>query len=106
MLLALLIVLSASADGGADAGAAVEPTAIAPADLHPRCAPPGSWDPVSKQCKAGCGIPISWENGVQIGGCGPDRNGALEVNRPLCKPPKTWNASRKRCELEAADKRP
>ena len=105
MLLALLIVLSASADGGTDAAVAV-PAALSLDDVHPPCGPPGRWDPVSKQCKAGCGIPISWENGVQIGGCGPDRNGALEVNRSLCKPPKTWNASRKRCELEAADKRP
>lgn len=106
MLLALLIVLSASADGGTDAGAAVVPAALSLDDVHPRCEPPGSWDPVSKQCKAGCGIPISWENGVQIGGCGPDRNPGLEVNRAPCRPPKTWNPSRKRCELEAADKKP
>ena len=86
----LLIALSSSpTDGGLDLPVPIEP--------RHECKPPGSWDARSQSCRPGCGIPLRWENGVQVGGCG----GATvppELNTPVCKPPMTWNRQRNRCE--------
>lgn len=73
----LVIVLSA-ADGG-----------LPLPEPEPRgdCKPPGSWDPKTQQCKPGCGIPLRWENGKQVGGCGRDED-SLEPLEHKKSPPK------------------
>jgi hypothetical protein len=71
MILAWTLLIALAADGGI----------TAPPELRPACKPPGSWDEETKQCKPGCGIPLRWENGVQVGGCDGEAD-----QRPLKQP--------------------
>ncbi len=76
----LLVALSAT-----DAG--VEVLAVAPAEApRPDCKPPGYWDVEARQCRPGCGIPVGWENGKQVGGCGGETELSPDLTKSVPKP--------------------